>query len=196
MRPAKQPSASPLPSNGSPPRLSQHKKCKQNVRDRQVERPVSAELDETGQPVRGVCLALSFLALVRSRSRRRSPSRNCRRSPHPAHRTRKQQRQRLGRQQSGGKRCRPPQGHVLASTTLVSPWQDILEAFVDRGQLRKLAEPTISCAVKRIPGEAVGGAREHYRRLRSSYDLSKVRAKGLKLKPFGYKPEEAVAKSI
>jgi hypothetical protein len=84
----------------------------------------------------------------------------------------------------------------LASTTLVSPWQDILEAFVDRGQLRKLAEPTISCAVKRIPGEAVGGAREHYRRLRSSYDLSKVRAKGLKLKPFGYKPEEAVAKSI
>jgi hypothetical protein len=30
--------------------------------------------------------------------------------------------------------------------------QDILETFVDRGQLRKLAEPTITTAGKRIPG--------------------------------------------
>ena len=30
--------------------------------------------------------------------------------------------------------------------------QDILETFVDRGQLRKLAEPTITAAGKRIPG--------------------------------------------
>ena len=30
--------------------------------------------------------------------------------------------------------------------------QDILETFVDRGQLRKLAEPTITSAGKRIPG--------------------------------------------
>jgi hypothetical protein len=30
--------------------------------------------------------------------------------------------------------------------------QDILESFVDRGQLRKLAEPTITSAGKRIPG--------------------------------------------
>jgi hypothetical protein len=29
---------------------------------------------------------------------------------------------------------------------------DILETFVDRGQLRKLAEPTIASAGKRIPG--------------------------------------------
>ena len=30
--------------------------------------------------------------------------------------------------------------------------QDILETFVDRGQLRKLAEPTITATGKRIPG--------------------------------------------
>jgi hypothetical protein len=30
--------------------------------------------------------------------------------------------------------------------------QDILETFVDRGQLRKVAEPTITVAGKRIPG--------------------------------------------
>jgi hypothetical protein len=30
--------------------------------------------------------------------------------------------------------------------------QDILETFVDRGQLRKLAEPTITAAGKRVPG--------------------------------------------
>jgi hypothetical protein len=30
--------------------------------------------------------------------------------------------------------------------------QDILETFIDRGQLRKLAEPTITCTGKRIPG--------------------------------------------
>src|SRR6266436_260743 len=30
--------------------------------------------------------------------------------------------------------------------------QDILETFVDRGQLRKLAEPTITSTGKRIPG--------------------------------------------
>jgi hypothetical protein len=32
--------------------------------------------------------------------------------------------------------------------------QDILETFVDRGQLRRLAEPTITLAGKRIPAEA------------------------------------------
>ena len=30
--------------------------------------------------------------------------------------------------------------------------QDILETFVDRGQLRKLAEPTVTATGKRIPG--------------------------------------------
>jgi hypothetical protein len=30
--------------------------------------------------------------------------------------------------------------------------QDILETFIDRGQLRKLAEPTITSSGKRIPG--------------------------------------------
>jgi hypothetical protein len=30
--------------------------------------------------------------------------------------------------------------------------QDILETFIDRGQLRKLAEPTVTAAGKRIPG--------------------------------------------
>src|SRR5262249_28526501 len=30
--------------------------------------------------------------------------------------------------------------------------QDILETFIDRGQLRKLAEPTITASGKRIPG--------------------------------------------
>jgi hypothetical protein len=30
--------------------------------------------------------------------------------------------------------------------------QDILETFVDRGQLRKLAEPTLLDSGKRIPG--------------------------------------------
>src|SRR6476659_3513122 len=30
--------------------------------------------------------------------------------------------------------------------------QDILETFVDRGQLRKLAEPTVTSTGKRIPG--------------------------------------------
>jgi hypothetical protein len=30
--------------------------------------------------------------------------------------------------------------------------QDILETFIDRGQLRKLAEPTVTAAVKRVPG--------------------------------------------
>jgi hypothetical protein len=30
--------------------------------------------------------------------------------------------------------------------------QDILETFVDRGQLRKLAEPTVLASGKRIPG--------------------------------------------
>jgi hypothetical protein len=30
--------------------------------------------------------------------------------------------------------------------------QDILETFVDRGQLRKLAEPTVLPSGKRIPG--------------------------------------------
>src|SRR6185295_3945529 len=30
--------------------------------------------------------------------------------------------------------------------------QDILETFIDRGQLRQLAEPTITASGKRIPG--------------------------------------------
>jgi hypothetical protein len=34
----------------------------------------------------------------------------------------------------------------------VNVQQDILESFVDRGQLRKLAAPTITAAGKRIPG--------------------------------------------
>jgi hypothetical protein len=32
--------------------------------------------------------------------------------------------------------------------------QDILETFVDRGQLRKLAEPTVTTTGKRIPGRS------------------------------------------
>src|ERR1700741_327180 len=30
--------------------------------------------------------------------------------------------------------------------------QDILETFIDRGELRKLAEPTVTATGKRIPG--------------------------------------------
>src|SRR6516225_6813770 len=74
--------------------------------------------------------------------------------------------------------------------------QDILETFVDRGQLRKLAQPTITPTGKRIPGlkldhprqlavmhaaviEALGCTPEHYTLGSLRYDLSKLRAKGL-----------------
>jgi hypothetical protein len=38
--------------------------------------------------------------------------------------------------------------------------QDILETFVDRGQLRRLAEPTITLAGKRIPGQRLDHPRQ------------------------------------
>ena len=37
---------------------------------------------------------------------------------------------------------------------------DIVEAFIDRGQLRKLAQPTITATGKRIPGLKLDNARQ------------------------------------
>jgi hypothetical protein len=55
----------------------------------------------------------------------------CARSPHPAHRTGEQQRQRLRRQQSSAKPSRPPQEYLNVQ-------QDILETFVDCGSCENL----------------------------------------------------------
>jgi hypothetical protein len=41
---------------------------------------------------------------------------------------------------------------LVVLTCYLNVQQDILETFVDRGQLRKLAEPTITSTGKRIPG--------------------------------------------
>jgi len=38
--------------------------------------------------------------------------------------------------------------------------QDILETFIDRGELRKLAEPTITPTGKRIPGLKIDNPRQ------------------------------------
>ena len=38
--------------------------------------------------------------------------------------------------------------------------QDIVESFIDRGQLRKLAQPTVTAAGKRIPGLKLDNPRQ------------------------------------
>ena len=45
--------------------------------------------------------------------------------------------------------------------TIISPYnRDILETFVDRGQLRKLTQPTVLPSGKRIPGLKLDNARQ------------------------------------
>jgi hypothetical protein len=54
--------------------------------------------------------------------------------------------------------------------------QDILETFVDRGQLRKLAEPTVLPSSKRIPGLKL----DHPRQLPVMHALAGVYSKACK----------------
>jgi hypothetical protein len=42
--------------------------------------------------------------------------------------------------------------------------QDVLETFIDRGQLRKLAEPTILPGGRRIPGLKLDHPRQWWQR--------------------------------
>src|SRR4029453_13812922 len=84
--------------------------------------------------------------------------------------------------------------------------QDILETFVDRGQLRTLSQPTILPTGKRARGlnlppprtvAALDASPEAYRLASLRYELSKLRAKGLverlphsrryRLRPEGYR---------
>jgi hypothetical protein len=44
------------------------------------------------------------------------------------------------------------QPNKISNDNYLNVQQDILETFIDRGQLRKLAEPTITATGKRIPG--------------------------------------------
>jgi hypothetical protein len=57
---------------------------------------------------------------------------------HPAHRTGKRQRQRLRRQQSSGKPPALRKAMSAINDNYLNVQQDILDTFVDRGQLRKL----------------------------------------------------------
>jgi hypothetical protein len=74
------------------------------------------------------------------------------RSPHSAHRGGEQQRQRLRSAQIGAKSPALRSALSAINDNYLNVQQDILETFIDRGQLRKLAEPTITPTGKRIPG--------------------------------------------
>jgi len=75
------------------------------------------------------------------------------RSPHPPDRGSEQQRQRLRRQESRRKIYLSSKKLYRRSTITTSTSSRISwKPLVDRGQLRKLAEPTITSTGKRIPG--------------------------------------------